>query len=62
MSNDVQCVGICMIDPDSGVCLGCGRLPEEIAGVPVPTPVELAPEPEYKLPPNVQAEVGQGSD
>jgi uncharacterized protein len=22
-----QCVGICMVDPDSGYCLGCGRPP-----------------------------------
>lgn len=22
------CVGICMADPDSGYCLGCGRPPE----------------------------------
>ena len=22
-----QCVGICMTDPDSGYCLGCGRPP-----------------------------------
>ena len=21
------CVGICMLDPDSGYCLGCGRPP-----------------------------------
>jgi hypothetical protein len=21
------CVGVCMIDPDSGYCLGCGRPP-----------------------------------
>lgn len=33
--NDSQCLGICLIDPDSGACLGCGRLPEEISGVPV---------------------------
>lgn len=29
--NDEQyypCVGICMSDPDSGYCLGCGRPPE----------------------------------
>jgi uncharacterized protein len=24
-----QCVGICMADPDSGYCLGCGRPPLE---------------------------------
>lgn len=22
-----QCVGVCMSDPDSGYCLGCGRPP-----------------------------------
>lgn len=25
--NDIPCVGICLIDPDSGYCLGCGRPP-----------------------------------
>lgn len=24
---DYLCVGICMADPDSGYCLGCGRPP-----------------------------------
>ena len=28
-----QCVGICMSDPDSGYCLGCGRPPEESPGI-----------------------------
>jgi uncharacterized protein len=29
MADDDQylCVGICMADPDSGYCLGCGRPP-----------------------------------
>lgn len=29
MDNEDQylCVGICMTDPDSGYCLGCGRPP-----------------------------------
>ena len=32
MSDDTQedlypCVGVCMADPDSGYCLGCGRPP-----------------------------------
>lgn len=26
------CVGVCMFDPDSGACMGCGRSAEEIAG------------------------------
>ncbi|RKT51030.1 hypothetical protein DFR40_2236 [Azonexus fungiphilus] len=37
-----QCVGICMTDPDSGYCLGCGRPPEDsptvVAEIAVPTP------------------------
>ena len=27
------CVGICMADPDSGYCLGCGRPPLESPGM-----------------------------
>lgn len=34
-----QCVGICMTDPDSGYCLGCGRPPDSIPDV----VVELQP-------------------
>ena len=22
---DIACLGLCMDDPDSGICLGCGR-------------------------------------
>ena len=55
------CVGVCMIDWDSGVCLGCGRTPEEINGVPVapvaPSVLEAPP-----LPANVAAQVGEGSE
>ena len=25
------CVGICMPDPDSGYCLGCGRPPQPVS-------------------------------
>lgn len=28
-----QCVGICMADPDSGYCLGCGRPPLSAPGI-----------------------------
>lgn len=44
MDNEDQyiCVGICMADPDSGYCLGCGRPPLEtpdiVAEVAVPPP------------------------
>lgn len=27
MEDRYQCVGVCMADPDSGYCLGCGRPP-----------------------------------
>ena len=27
------CVGICMADPDSGYCLGCGRPPLAVPGI-----------------------------
>ena len=53
----VQCLGICIVDPDTGVCLGCGRTPEEISGVPLPRPAPEAPR-SVSLPANVAAEVG----
>jgi len=28
-----QCVGVCMADPDSGYCLGCGRPPLDEPGI-----------------------------
>jgi hypothetical protein len=61
--NDALCVGICMIDWDEGICIGCGRTADEIDGVPVPPPpAELAPEPRVPLPANVAARVGEGSE
>lgn len=27
------CVGVCMADPDSGYCLGCGRPPIDSPGI-----------------------------
>ncbi|MDR1995452.1 DUF1289 domain-containing protein [Azonexus sp.] len=33
------CVGVCMADPDSGYCLGCGRPPLAVLAV----VAELAP-------------------
>ena len=63
MSGDALCVGVCMIDWDSGICLGCGRTADEINGVPTPPPAD---EPDAALvaplPPNVAAQVGEGSD
>lgn len=60
--SDPLCVGVCMIDWDSGVCLGCGRTPEEIEGVPV-APVAHATKPvAVPLPAAVAERVGEGSD
>ena len=56
------CVGVCMIDWDSGVCLGCGRTPEEISGVPVAPPSAPVPAAAPPLPDNVAAQVGEGSE
>ena len=32
MSGDALCVGVCMMDWETGVCLGCGRTADEIYG------------------------------
>lgn len=41
------CVGICMADPDSGYCLGCGRpplaSPDVVAEIAVPAPAAPVP-------------------
>ena len=62
--SDSLCVGVCMIDPDTGACLGCGRIPEEIGGVPqpAPPPALVAMPPTVGLPPAVAAHVGDGSE
>ena len=31
MSIDTPCIAVCMIDPNSGLCFGCGRTLPEIA-------------------------------
>ncbi len=59
--SDALCVGVCMIDWDSGACLGCGRTAEEIEGVPVATPLPEAPQ-AVPLPPNVAVQVGEGTE
>lgn len=58
--SDPQCLGMCMIDPDTGVCLGCGRAPEEMSGVPV-APPHAEPDAPVPLPDNVQQQVGEGT-
>ena len=29
---ETPCVKLCVVDPDSGICIGCGRRRSEIAG------------------------------
>lgn len=41
-----QCVGICMADPDSGYCLGCGRPPLGAPAI-VAEPASTAQQPAY---------------
>lgn len=31
MSNESPCIAVCIIDPGTGLCLGCGRTLPEIA-------------------------------
>jgi len=40
--DEYLCVGVCMADPDSGYCLGCGRPPLESPGI-VAEAVVIAP-------------------
>lgn len=60
--SDALCVGVCMIDWDSGICLGCGRTPEEIEGVPVAPPQPETKPAQAPLPPNVAEHVGEGTE
>jgi hypothetical protein len=48
VEDEYLCVGICMTDPDSGYCLGCGRPPLAVTGGTIVA--ELAPpSPEHSL-------------
>jgi len=40
-----QCVGVCMADPDSGYCLGCGRPPLSAPGIVAELVVPTTPQP-----------------
>ncbi len=45
------CVGICMADPDSGYCLGCGRPPLESPGIVAEAvPTVITPRPTHSDP------------
>jgi len=34
MPISTPCIRVCILDPDTGLCEGCGRTSEEIAAVP----------------------------
>ena len=67
MSDDIMCIGVCIVDPDTGICQGCGRAPEEISWTPPDstcknneaTPLSVSKVP---LPPQVQREAQNPSD
>lgn len=40
-----QCVGVCMTDPDSGYCLGCGRPPLDAPDIVVEVVIPTSPTP-----------------
>jgi uncharacterized protein len=37
---DTPCIKLCVVDPDSGYCIGCGRTRTEIAGWIAMSPAE----------------------
>lgn len=52
---DYPCVGVCIADPDSGYCLGCGRPP-----LPSPSGPEVCvAAPESKMAPRPAAPAGE---
>ena len=59
MSGDALCVGVCMIDWEEGVCLGCGRSTDEIHGVagePSPAAPTVADKQGAAMPPKAAAQ------
>ena len=70
MNEDIVCIGVCINDPETGVCLGCGRQPEPVSGGSGgsgearrkkndATPLSAA---QYPLPPQVANELDTPSD
>lgn len=39
---DYPCIGVCLADPETGICIGCGRPPEPVVPRPSKRP-ELSP-------------------
>jgi predicted Fe-S protein YdhL (DUF1289 family) len=64
-STDIVCIGVCITDPESGICMGCGRGPEVVSWGSETAPKRSA-EPlsaaQYPLPPQVAREAENPSD
>lgn len=42
MIGDIACLGICIIDPETGICEGCGRGPEDVSPIAAAKPAHQA--------------------
>ena len=77
MIGDIACLGICIVDPETGICQGCGRGPEEVTGVSdrttvgtddctckkiATTPLSVEQAQSVPLPPQVVRQIGPSSD
>ena len=62
MSGDALCVGVCMIDWEAGVCLGCGRSTDEIHGVAAESPPAAPPTADEQAATMPPKPVAQGGD
>lgn len=56
----IQCVGVCMFDAETGVCIGCGRRPDAPAAFPPPPP--RPGDRPVPLPANVAAAAAEPTD
>lgn len=78
MIGDIACLGICIVDPETGICQGCGRGPEDVSWTAVAAVSDASPigvlaaheKPEvtplsaaqYPLPPQVAHELENPGD
>ena len=64
-SSDIVCIGVCIVDPETGICMGCGRGPavvswnSETEHKKSATPLSAS---QYPLPPQVAREAENPSD
>lgn len=58
---DYPCVGVCIDDPESGYCLGCGRPPRETGRTPPPPPIGTLPDAAATTTPSATPGPGPGT-